>query len=208
MPARRHRGVTLIELMVGLTILAFLLLSGAPSLSDWIRNTQIRAAAESMLTGLQHARAEAVRRNTPVRFQLTTTLANDCALSTAGKNWVVNQGADTSPEGGCGSTPSDTVPPYLLQKNVAANASAPITVAASQSAVTFNGFGSQSDTTSPDLKVKAMTIDFSPTGGTCLKDNGSTRCLRIEVSAAGQARMCDRSLAGPTTVQPMACVTP
>lgn len=206
---RRQRGVTLIELMVGLTILAFLMLSGAPSIADWIRNSQIRAAADSMLTGLQHARSEAVRRNTAVRFQLTTTLENDCGLSTAGKNWVINLTSSTSPESGCGNATSDTVAPYLLQKNTAASVNAPITVKASQPAVTFNGFGRQSETTSPDQKVAMMTIDFSSTDGTCLgQTNGTSRCLRIEVSAAGQARLCDRSLTGPTTVQPMACVIP
>lgn len=205
-PPLRHRGVTLIELMVGLTILAFLLLSGAPSLSDWIRNSQIRSTAESMLSGLQHARAEAVRRNTAVRFQLTSSLDNDCALSTAGKNWVINRTSSTSPAGNCGNAPNDTQPAFMLQKGAAGGAAAPITVEATQSTVTFNGFGQQSPTSNPDLIVTTMTIDVKPSTGTCLADKGSSRCLRIVVSPGGQARMCDPSLTGSsTTVQPLAC---
>lgn len=201
----QDRGVTVIELMVGLTIMAFLVVSGAPSLTDWIRNSQIRSASESMLAGLQHARAEAVRRNAPVRFQLTTTLDNDCTLSTGGKNWVINLTSDTSPAGGCGNTVTDAKAPYMVQQSMAANASTPITVSATQPAVTFNGLGQQTPTSSPTQPIKTMTIDVIPSSGTCLLDKGTARCLRILVSPAGQTRMCDPSMSGATSTQPMAC---
>ena len=71
MLARRQQGVTLIELMVGIAILATLLAMGIPAFTGWIQDTQVRTAAESILNGLQTARAEAVRRNTVVRFTLT-----------------------------------------------------------------------------------------------------------------------------------------
>lgn len=66
-----QRGMSLIELMIGVGILAVLLMTGMPSFSLWIQNTQNRAAAESVLNGVQLARAEAVRRNAVVRFELT-----------------------------------------------------------------------------------------------------------------------------------------
>lgn len=68
---QRQRGFTLLELMIGLVIIAMLLLMGIPAFSIWIQNTQNRSAAESMLNGLQLARAESVRRNAIVRFNLT-----------------------------------------------------------------------------------------------------------------------------------------
>jgi len=61
MLARRQQGVTLIELMVGIAILATLLAMGIPAFTGWIQDTQVRTAAESILNGLQTARAEAVR---------------------------------------------------------------------------------------------------------------------------------------------------
>jgi len=67
----RQRGLTLLELMMGLTMMALLLALGVPSYTSWIRNTHNRTAAESVLNGLQMARNEAVRRNTLVRFTLT-----------------------------------------------------------------------------------------------------------------------------------------
>jgi type IV fimbrial biogenesis protein FimT len=200
------RGMTLIELMVGLTIMAFLLLSGAPSLTEWIRNSQIRSTAESIVTGLHHARTEAVKRNSSARFQLTSTLDNDCAVSTTGKSWVVNLGA-TTPAGNCGGVTSDTTPPLMVQKSVASNSTG-VTVAASQAVVTFNGLGQQTPTTDPAATVGTMTIDVTSTSGACLgtDGSGSYRCLRIVVSPAGQARMCDPAMGLTTSnTQAMAC---
>ncbi len=68
-----QRGVTLVELMISVAIVAMLLAMGVPAFSLWIQNTQNRTAAESILNGLQLARNEAVKRNTLVRFNLTDT---------------------------------------------------------------------------------------------------------------------------------------
>lgn len=65
---RRARGFTLVELLIGLTILSMILAIGVPSFGVWIQNTRIRNAADAIANGLQLARAEAVRRNTAVTF--------------------------------------------------------------------------------------------------------------------------------------------
>lgn len=203
---KSSRGFTLIELMVGLTIMVFLLMSGVSSMSEWIRNSQMRSAAESIINGLHSARAEAVKRNTSVRFQLTSTLGNDCTIDPAGKNWVVNL-SGTSPEGQCGKALSDSAEPYMLQRALAANDSNPILVTASQATMAFTGLGQQGRA-DPAQPVIAVTIDITPTdSGTCLKDGGKLRCLRIVVSPAGQARMCDPSMSNSSNDQPMACPT-
>lgn len=67
----RQAGVSLIELLVGLAVAAALLALGMPAFDLWIQNSQNRTAAESISSGLQLARAEAVRRNALVRFDLT-----------------------------------------------------------------------------------------------------------------------------------------
>lgn len=66
----RARGLTLIELMVTVAVLALLLASVAPSLGTWIGSQRVRNTASSLVAGLQQARAEAVRRNRPVSFWL------------------------------------------------------------------------------------------------------------------------------------------
>jgi type IV fimbrial biogenesis protein FimT len=65
-------GFSLLELMVTLTILAILLVLGIPSYEQWIVDSRIRTATESIQNGLRLARNEASQRATNVRFQLTS----------------------------------------------------------------------------------------------------------------------------------------
>jgi type IV fimbrial biogenesis protein FimT len=67
---RVERGVTLIEMLIGLVVLSTLLALAAPSFALWMQNTQIRTGADAVLSGLQLARTEAIRRNTQVQFVL------------------------------------------------------------------------------------------------------------------------------------------
>ena len=72
-----QHGVTLIELMITITVFGIAISLGAPAYTEWIQNTQIRTAAESVLSGLQLARAEGLKRNATVRFQLMTSMDAD-----------------------------------------------------------------------------------------------------------------------------------
>ena len=117
---RRHRGVTLIELLVGISILGLLMVMAAPGLSEWLANARVRASAEALSASLQFAKGEAVARNARVRFQLTSTLGADCAINTTGPHWVVNMDPDANAAavaGNCGSALSDTVAPRLLSRH-------------------------------------------------------------------------------------------
>lgn len=77
----RAAGVTLVELLVGLAIMAIAATLAAPEAAEMIANQKVRGTAQGILDGLNHARAEAVRRNTPVRF----------TLQPAGAGWTVTQ---------------------------------------------------------------------------------------------------------------------
>lgn len=190
------RGITLVELLIGLAIVSLLFALGAPSFLSWMQNSQIRASAEAIQNGLFLARAEAVRRNTTARFQLTTTVTASCALSTAGSNWVVSL---DDPSGACDSAASDTVAPRIIQVRPAAEGTDKAVVAAGQSSVIFNGLGRVTP-------VPAGNIDFdisNPTGGACATaSSAGMRCLRVRVSTGGQIRMCDPILA---STDPQGC---
>jgi type IV fimbrial biogenesis protein FimT len=71
----------LVELMVVVTIIALGLTLAAPGVSQMVASYRVRAAAESILAGLNYARVEAVRRNAAVSF----------ALRPGGSGWVVSQ---------------------------------------------------------------------------------------------------------------------
>lgn len=200
---RRVTGMTLIELMVGLAIMAILLGMGAPAFSDWITNTKVRSTAEAMQNGLQVARAEAVRRNTPVRFQLTTTTDNGCALSLSGPSWTVNLTNSTTPAGACGASPSDTASPFIVQTSPVVSSRSNATVTASRAVVAFDGLGRQTGTTNPSSSAATLTIDVGSSNGTCVASGGSVRCLRLVLSPGGQVRMCDPARTAAN--DPMSC---
>lgn len=202
---RTHRGMSLIELMVGVVILGFTLMTAVPSFTDWLRNAQIRSAAESIHGGLQFARAEAVKRNGAVRFQLTDTLTSGCTVSTSGTQWLVNLTASTLPDGHCDATPgTEGTTPFVLQSSPAANPDR-LNVTASQAVVSFNGLGQQVASTNPDTPVAPLTIDLTPAQGSCLADGGSVRCLRVMVSPSGQSRVCDPSVTASAQSNGMRC---
>ena len=116
--ARRQRGLSLVEIVVVLAIVSMLVMMAAPTFSTWVINSRIRGTAEAMQFGLQFAKAEAVARNTRVRFQLTDTLDNACVASLNGLNWVVNLDPNAAPdqvEGNCGTPANDGAPPFILQ---------------------------------------------------------------------------------------------
>lgn len=182
------RGFSMLELLVGIMILAILAGVGAPSFLTWIQNAQLRTAAESISSGLQLARAEAVRRNAPVRFQLMDTLDSTCSLSLTANNWVVSMDDST---GLCDNAPTaDTVPvlPRIIQKHTGAEGTPNVTIVSDASVVIFNGLGRASN---------AMTVQVTnPTGGDCRAAGGLMRCLSITVATGGQTRMCNPALPG------------
>ncbi|HMO49091.1 MAG TPA: GspH/FimT family pseudopilin [Rubrivivax sp.] len=74
-------GFTLVELLVTAAVLAVGLSLAAPAFTQQIANYRVRGAAESIVNGLNYARAEAVRRNGPVSF----------TLDSSGPGWTVEQ---------------------------------------------------------------------------------------------------------------------
>jgi type IV fimbrial biogenesis protein FimT len=187
--------MSLIELMVGIAIVAVLFAMASPSFSVWIKNSQIRTSAEAIQNGLMLARSEAVRRNTTVRFQLTSTLDGSCTLSTSGTNWVVSL---SDPTGACGNPsadPGDPNPPApaIIQVRAGAQGSNSAAVAAGQSTIVFNGLGRVTPVPAGNVNIAIS----NPFGGNCATLGGQMRCLQVVVSPGGQVRMCDPMFALP-----------
>lgn len=193
-----QKGVTLIELVVALAIGAFVLGKAMLGAQDMVLNSQIRAVADDIRDGIQLARTEAVHRNSIVRFQLTNTLDNNCAISPAGPHWLVSL---DDPAGLCATAASNTVAPRIIRKSSVAGSYNSIGANAGQPSATFNGLGRQID---GDVPAADFGIDVQPSGGgLCMAAGGSTRCLRVQVSMGGQVRVCDPAIADST--DPWAC---
>lgn len=210
MQITRHnsKGMTLVEIMVALVIVFILLTAAMPNFYEWIQNSRIRTAAESIQNGLALARTEAVHRNTTAQFvscgrsSWDVIVASSVAASSTvcaasvGAGWISIQ-----------SRSAEEVSPTDL-------------VDLSQTAIGFNGLGKQVSVTNPydgittpgtpgtvDINVSASGVSATNclcSSGTCgypagisYATDGKLRCLRITVTPGGQVRMCNPALSGP-----------
>lgn len=179
---KAQQGITLIEMLIGLAIVALLLSAAAPSYSVYLQNQRLRAVALSLFTGLQLARAEAVQRNSRVELVFTKNdpvapAVGSLTADAEGRNWVVRQyDALTSSyqfieghDGNSGAGSADATP---------------IKVQASHATIAFNGLGAST------LAGVASFQVSNPSLGLCTPA-GLTRCLNVIVSSGGQVRLCD-----------------
>ncbi|MFC5577660.1 GspH/FimT family pseudopilin [Lysobacter niabensis] len=92
---RRQRGVTLVELMVALTVLAILAVAAMPNLRAIVNAGRLAAAANETVATLQSARVEAIRLNRRTVACLSAAPNADVpACSAAGNGWIVFQDAN------------------------------------------------------------------------------------------------------------------
>jgi type IV fimbrial biogenesis protein FimT len=181
-----RRGFTLIELMIGLALMALMLTLAMPSFSTMLQNAKVRKMAESFVNGLQSARTEAVKRNQTIEFVLTTDETGPDEVAsytkdTSGRNWAirVRDGADyTFVESESGNETSNN----------------PVTVTSTgagfDGAVTFTGLGTTTLSNNVSFDIE------NPVGGACKTASGDEviRCLRVVVTTSGRVRMCDPSI--------------
>lgn len=67
--ASSRAGMTLVEMLMPLFVVAILVAVALPSIRVHLANSDIRRTADELKSGLEMARAEAIRLNTVVRFQ-------------------------------------------------------------------------------------------------------------------------------------------
>lgn len=134
---RRHKsGFSLVEMLIVIAILTILMGLALPNFSVWTRNLQVRNAAESILTGIQKARTEALVRNTAVSF----VLAGDTS-------WTVTQVSTAA----------------VLEARTGADGSAlvaPVLTPAAATTLTFSNIGVITNAN------PIQQIDLSASGGT------------------------------------------
>ena len=107
MNASKQSGLTLFELLIGLAVLSILLTVGVPSFQSTVDNNRLAAQTNALVTALNLARSEAVKRGAPVSICASTDQAT-CSGATA---WTQGWIAFTDASGTVGEVdaPEDTV---------------------------------------------------------------------------------------------------
>jgi type IV fimbrial biogenesis protein FimT len=103
---RIQRGFTLLELIVVVTIVGILLGIGAPSFIEFLRNNRMAAAANDLLTAMNVARTEAIKRREPVTVcAVADPTAAEPACDEDGdfETWIVFVDADDDPDSESGT---------------------------------------------------------------------------------------------------------
>jgi type IV fimbrial biogenesis protein FimT len=165
----RQRGVSMIEVMVVIVIMAILMAIGIPSLQSWLAKSRVRLKTEAVLNGMQLARGEALRRNARVFYTLN-----------ADSSWTV----------GCvtlvGDLNNDGVTdcPLVIQSKPAGEGGEGVVLATSPAGATtatFTGIGLTA--ANADASARITQVDFSAAG--------TTQTFRVVLSSGGQSRLCD-----------------
>lgn len=175
-------GISLIEVAIVMTVIAITMAYGLPSFSTWTQNTQLRTVAESVHSGLQIARSEAVRRNARVEFKLSDNVG-----AAGATGWTVRLvgGAtiESKPDGESSANVTITETPSGADR------------------VTFEGTGRRllSPTTNADGSafLSSVTVDSTTLAA------ADSRELQVVIGAGGQIRMCDPNVS--TTGDPRKC---
>lgn len=68
---RRSQGLTLIELVIAIAVIAILVTIGFPAIQESIKNNRATAHSNELVALINFARNEAIRRNTTVPVELT-----------------------------------------------------------------------------------------------------------------------------------------
>ncbi|HYC42398.1 MAG TPA: GspH/FimT family pseudopilin [Noviherbaspirillum sp.] len=89
----REAGVTLIELMVTLSIMAILLGIAMPSIDSAMVGSKVNSYANSLVASSNAARSEAIKRNTAVTMCVSADGAS-CSSGGWEQGWIVLAGTD------------------------------------------------------------------------------------------------------------------
>ncbi len=164
--SRRHSstGFTLIELMVTVALIVIIMSFAAPSFSTFQRNSELTSTANTLLSSLTAARAEAMKRG-----QNVSVVPQDGSDWT--KGWIVFVDTDAS------GTKNGTESALMSEPAVPGT----ISVATVPSGVVYLMFDGSGYPRLTGGAFQASSLDFSNTSG---------EARRIVSSPAGRLRVC------------------
>ena len=184
---RRAGGFSIIELMVVVTLIAFLAVLAVPAFGKWTADARVRAAAESLTNAIRLTQSMAVAKGRTTQFALTTAKspAYNSAPAANGSNWigVINPLS--------GSDETATAAMLLLKSTEGTQYTVSI---AGPAMVCFSSVGRQTNLTATQTSLATACSsgadDTHPTTYTVSKTN-ATRSFNVLVYLGGRVRMCD-----------------
>jgi type IV fimbrial biogenesis protein FimT len=168
-----QRGVTLMEVMIVLAIVALLLAIGVPAFREFVARNRLDGAAQDLLASLQFARSEATRRG----VQVTLRLAGTAGSRNWGSGWSMF--ADTDGDGVL-----DTGEEVIRQGMAL---TAPLTLVGSSSFDTVIAFNRNGQLTNAGGGYLVLCE------GGVLTEGGQSRSRAVLVNGAGRVRMAARN---------------
>ena len=201
--AHKQLGVTLLELMIAIAVLGAMIGLSIPAVSDWADNNRIKATADAMMNGLQKARMEAVRQNTPARFVLTDTPTYNVTAGGQAGDWEIctadNTGSFVGNRGNfwynteVGNPPKIGISTAVLSGQ---NFNTPLAAGAGLTGLAIGCVGTTAATTNVNVTFDAMGRTMGATNITRIdilnsRPNNSKKRLVITINTQGQVHLCN-----------------
>lgn len=176
--ARKINGYTMIELLVSLLIAGILLGLSLPSFQDTIESSVTNSQAKLLMTTLNLARSEAIKRGTEVGICASNDSA-DCDNDDWSDGWIVFVDNNGDADGADGSIDAGDVVIRV-----------------------FDAVGSGSVLTSTFDLFQYNELGFSETGAVetlklCPSSNNASNARSVEISVSGRGRRIEDGLTCP-----------
>ena len=164
-----HKGFTLLELLVVVSILGTLAMLGLPSLGDMLARAETDSSAKLLQSALSLAKSEAIKRGESVSVCASTD-GNDCTTNAWSAGWVVFVDNNADANGNAGSIdPGDTV-----IRSFAPSGETTLSGTIDLLQYDYRGMG---------LNVAVENFKFCP------RDNDSGKARGLEISVTGRTRV-------------------